>query len=61
MYLGIWAAALGAWIIKTIVLKIGGSRLYEKTVPVIGGYLAGYIVSSTIATLLGVIRFFIPF
>jgi hypothetical protein len=61
MYLGLWAAALVIWIIKTIVLKIGGSRLYEKTVPVIGGYLAGYIVSSTIATLLGVIRFFIPF
>lgn len=61
MYLGIWAAALGAWIVKTIVLRIGGSTLYEKTLPVIGGYLAGYIVSSVVATLLGVIRFFIPF
>ncbi|MEM2850095.1 MAG: DUF6784 domain-containing protein, partial [Candidatus Bathyarchaeia archaeon] len=61
MYLGIWAAALGAWIIKTLILKIGGSILYEKTVPVIGGYLAGYTIGSTIATLLGVIRFFVPF
>lgn len=61
MYLGIWTAALGAWIIKTIILKIGGSILYEKTVPVIGGYLAGYIISSVIATSIGVARFFIPF
>jgi hypothetical protein len=61
MYLGIWTAALGAWIIKTIILRIGGSKLYERIVPVIGGYLAGYVLSSFIATVIGIVRFFIPF
>jgi hypothetical protein len=61
MYLGIWTAALGAWIIKTIILRIGGSKLYERIVPVIGGYLAGYVLSSLIATVIGIVRFFIPF
>jgi hypothetical protein len=30
-------------------------------VPVIGGYLAGYVLSSFIATVIGIVRFFIPF
>ncbi|RLI27572.1 hypothetical protein DRO58_04040 [Candidatus Bathyarchaeota archaeon] len=39
---GVWFAALVCYIVKTIVLKIGGSRLYEEQViPFVGGFILG--------------------
>jgi len=37
--MGTWSAALVAGIIKWLVLRIGGSKLYEeKAVPFVGGF-----------------------
>jgi hypothetical protein len=49
---GIWFAFLTAWIIKSIVLKIGGSRLYEEQViPFVGGFILGTTLEIFIAAL----------
>jgi hypothetical protein len=61
LYVGAWDAFLGAWIIKYLVLKIGGSKLYERSLGVVGGYVAGQVITCFAATILGDIRFFYPF
>lgn len=39
---GVWFACLVAWIIKSIVLRVGGSKLYEQQlVPFVGGFMLG--------------------
>jgi len=49
---GVWAACLVAWVAKTLVLKIGGSKLYEsKVVPLVGGFFLGTVLEILIATL----------
>jgi len=58
---GVWTAFLGAWILKTLVLRIGGSRLYERSVPIVGGFLGGVFISIFVGSLLLALRFFIPF
>jgi len=61
LYVGAWNAFLGAWIIKFIVLRVGGSKLYERSLGVVGGYVVGSIITCFAATILGDIRFFYPF
>jgi len=33
-----------AWLVKLIVLKVGGIRLYRKTIPLFTGLIVGYVV-----------------
>jgi hypothetical protein len=61
-YYGVWSAFFVAWLVKTIVLRLGGSRVYERYgVPAVGGFLGGVILSIFIGSLLLVLRFFVPF
>jgi hypothetical protein len=49
---GIWLPALVAYIVKSIVLKIGGSKLYdEQVVPFVGGFISGTALEILIAAL----------
>jgi hypothetical protein len=51
---GQWACALVAWIVKSMILKIGGSKLYEeKAVPFVGGFMLGTTLEVLIAAALG--------
>jgi hypothetical protein len=59
---GIWTMGLVAWIVKTITLRVGGSKLYERTgVPTAIGFVLGVVIVSVIGGALLVIRFFYPF
>jgi hypothetical protein len=59
---GVWNAFLGAWIVKTIVLRVGGSKLYENYgVPVVGGILAGVVTTIFVGSIALAVKFFIPF
>jgi hypothetical protein len=59
--LGVWSAFLFAWVTKTIVLRTGGSKLYERSIGIVGGYIVSAVVVCFIATILGNVRFFYPF
>ena len=49
---GVWAACLVAWVIKYAVLRVGGSKLYERwIVPLVGGVILGYALEVLIAAL----------
>ena len=49
---GIWVAVLAAWVIKSIVLRVGGSKLYEsKIVPFVGGFMLGDALEVFLAAL----------
>lgn len=62
MWYGVWSACLAAWIVKSIVLRVGGSRLYmDYGVPAISGLASGYVLSALLGVVLGVTKFFIPF
>jgi len=58
---GVWTAFLGAWILKTLVLRIGGSKLYERSIPIVGGFLGGVFITIFAGSLLLVLRFYVPF
>lgn len=59
---GLWAPALVCWVLKTLILRIGGSKLYEeRAVPLISGFVAGYALITVVAVLVFVVRFFYPF
>jgi len=59
---GIWSSALVAWVIKTITLKIGGSKAHENWgVPVATGFIAGYMLIHIVGTIIAHIKFFFPF
>lgn len=61
-YQGVWSACLVAWIAKTIVFRVGGSALYEKiALPIVGGFITGVVLASTIGIITGMVRFYIPF
>jgi hypothetical protein len=48
--MGTWSAALVAGIIKWLVLRIGGSKLYEeKAVPFVGGFILGAALNALVA------------
>jgi hypothetical protein len=56
---GIWVAVLAAWVIKYLVLRIGGSKLYEGwVVPFVGGFMLGDALEVLLAALIayGVVR-----
>jgi hypothetical protein len=57
-----WLPALIAWILKTITLRVGGSKLYENYgIPVATGFATGFISIAFIGGLIGIYRFFFPF
>ena len=59
---GIWTMALAAWILKTVTLRVGGSKLYEQTgVPVCTGFVAGTVIVAFLGGLILVGKFFVPF
>jgi hypothetical protein len=58
----LWSVFLAAWIVKTIVIKVGGSKLYEEwIVPVVGGFAVGIALVTLVGCIIGTVRFFIPF
>lgn len=59
--LGVWSAFLFAWAVKSIVLRTGGSKLYERSIGIVGGYVTGTIIVIIFASIIGGIRFFYPF
>lgn len=59
---GIWTMVLVAWVAKLLTVRIGGSKLYEeKGIPLVAGFLSGFILITFLGGLILVIRFFIPF
>jgi hypothetical protein len=58
---GVWDAFLGAWLIKTIVLRVGGSKLYERCIPIVGGFVVAVVMTIFVGSLVLAVRFFIPF
>jgi hypothetical protein len=59
---GVWSAFLIAWAAKTIVLRVGGSSLYERyALPIVGGFITGIVLSTTIGIFVNMVRFYIPF
>ncbi len=59
---GYWGPFLIAWVLKTITLRVGGSKLYENLgVPIAGGFVAGNIVALIVGGIMGILKFFIPY
>jgi hypothetical protein len=59
---GIWIMVAVAWVLKTLTLRIGGSKLYEQTgVQVATGFVIGFISISILGGILFITRFFVPF
>ena len=59
---GIWTAFTAAWALKAITLKIGGSKLYEDVgIPIVTGFITGYLVAAFIGGLALLVKFFVPF
>jgi len=53
---GAWVPILVAWIVKTIVLKTGGSKLYERMlVPFASGLILGEVLEVLALTIIGLI------
>jgi len=51
-----------AWVLKTLTLRIGGSKAYEEIgSPIAGGVIAGCMAFILIGGLMGVTRFFVQF
>jgi hypothetical protein len=50
-----------ACIIKYSIMKVGGSKAYTETImPIVIGFIAGAVLATLIAGIMGVIRFIIP-
>jgi hypothetical protein len=59
---GIWTMTLAAWVLKTITLRVGGSKLYERTgIPAAIGFIIGLIVITIVGGAILFIRFLHPF
>jgi hypothetical protein len=59
---GVWFPFLIAWIMKTLTLRVGGTKGYEEFgIPVAVGFIAGYMIAVLIGGLVGITRFFVPF
>jgi len=59
---GFWGPFLVAWILKTITLRIGGSKLYDRLgVPIAAGFIVGYVIALIFGGTLAVLRFFMPY
>lgn len=51
-----------AWVIKYIIFKIGGTKLYEEVgVPCALGFISGYAVMAMINNAMAVLKFFFPY
>lgn len=58
----VWTAALIAWVLKTITLRVGGSKVYEGFGrPIAAGFVIGFSIMCFIGGGIGIIRFFHPF
>jgi len=50
--------ALVAWIVKLIVLRVGGTKVYEDyTVPLAAGFVVGYFIMAMMGPIIGAIKF----
>jgi len=59
---GIWFPFLIAWILKTLTLRLGGTKTFESFgVPVAAGFIAGFMVIVLFGGITGIIKFFVPF
>jgi len=59
---GLWTVITVAWVIKLIILRVGGSKLYEEVgVPAAIGFIAGAVLVFFIGSIVLAVRFFIPF
>jgi hypothetical protein len=59
---GIWSSALIAWVVKTVTLRVGGSKLYEGWgAPVAAGFIAGYMLVLIPGTIIAHVKFWYPF
>lgn len=59
---GAWTVYLAAWVLKTIILRVGGSKLYEQYgIPTVGGFVAGIVLTLFMGSLVGVYKFYVPF
>jgi hypothetical protein len=59
---GFWTYGLVAWILKTITLRVGGSKLYEEWgAPIASGFIAGHMLALIPGTIISKIRWFYPF
>jgi len=59
---GFWGPFLVAWVLKSITLRIGGSKLYERLgVPIVVGFVVGYMIAIIFGGTMGVLRFFVPY
>ena len=62
MIWGIWFPFLIAWILKTLTLRIGGTKVYESAgIPAAAGFLTGYMVIVLFGGIAGIVKFFVPF
>jgi len=62
LFFGMWMPALIAWVLKTLTLRIGGAKLYENIgVPLVAGFVIGFIVVVFMGGIMGMVRFFVPF
>lgn len=53
--------ALVGWILKTLVLRVGGTKLNDNAaMPVAVGVLVGYWVMMFVGSILGMVQFFMP-
>lgn len=59
---GYWLPFLIAWVLKTMTLRVGGSKLYESLgVPIAAGFIVGCIIAILFGSALGAVYFFHPF
>jgi hypothetical protein len=62
MLWGIWFPFLLAWVLKTLTLRVGGTKVYESIgIPVAAGFLTGYMVIVLFGGIAGIIKFFVPY
>jgi len=59
---GIWTMFFGAWILKVMTLRIGGSKMYEERgVPIATGFIVGFVIVALIGGAALDWRFFFPY
>jgi hypothetical protein len=59
---GAWFPFLIAWILKTLTLRIGGSKAYEEYgFPTAAGFISGYMLAVLVLGALAIVRFFVPY
>jgi hypothetical protein len=59
---GLWTMVTAAWVMKSLTLRIGGSKLYEKVgIPVATGFVIGFMSITVFGGILLITRFFVPF